>query len=120
MKPSVKQKWVKALRSGEYVQGKVFLVSTSKRGDRFCCLGVLCELHAKETGNAWEEEEDERELWYLGREKLLPPAVVTWARLESEDPCINDSDNDLCQLLSELNDAGYSFKKIAKLIEKYL
>jgi len=36
----VAQKWVKALRSGKYKQGRNRL----RKKDRFCCLGVLCEL----------------------------------------------------------------------------
>ena len=36
-----KTKWVKALKSGEYAQGKGCL----KDMDTYCCLGVLCEIH---------------------------------------------------------------------------
>lgn len=36
-----KKKWVKALRSGEYKQGRTKLRSLD---DKFCCLGVLCNL----------------------------------------------------------------------------
>ena len=40
MNKDIKQKWVKALRSGEYKQGSRFL----HYEDKFCCLGVLCDL----------------------------------------------------------------------------
>ncbi len=41
MDPIIKDKWVKALRSGAYVQGQEIL----RRGDGArCCLGVLCEV----------------------------------------------------------------------------
>jgi hypothetical protein len=43
MKAELKQKWIAALRSGEYKQGKGVLRTTE---DRFCCLGVLCNLIA--------------------------------------------------------------------------
>lgn len=36
----VAKEWVKALRSGEYTQGREWL----RRSDNFCCLGVLCDL----------------------------------------------------------------------------
>jgi len=36
----LKAEWVKALRSGEYKQGRLRL----QRGDSYCCLGVLCEV----------------------------------------------------------------------------
>lgn len=43
----VKEKWIDALRSGEYSQSQNTL--RDKKG--FCCLGVLCDLYQKETGN---------------------------------------------------------------------
>lgn len=41
LKQDIKQKWVAALRSGEYVQGRAKLRSGD---DQFCCLGVLCDV----------------------------------------------------------------------------
>ena len=38
MNPELKEKWVKALRSGEYKQAFLSLRS----GQSYCCLGVLC------------------------------------------------------------------------------
>lgn len=38
------KKWIVALRSGEYKQGRDTLVI----GDRYCCLGVLCDIAQKE------------------------------------------------------------------------
>ena len=46
MKQEIKEKWVSALRSGEYKQGKEGL----RIYNEFCCLGVLCDLYIKETG----------------------------------------------------------------------
>ena len=43
MRPVVKR-WVDALRSGEYKQGRNFL----ERDGKFCCLGVLCEIEGQE------------------------------------------------------------------------
>jgi len=40
MNKVLKAKWVKALRSGKYKQGTRWL----QANERFCCLGVLCEL----------------------------------------------------------------------------
>lgn len=45
------RKWVKALRSGEFKQGKRRL----RDGDAFCCLGVACDLFHRDTGlGAWD------------------------------------------------------------------
>lgn len=40
MKADLKKKWVEALRSGKYIQGRVYLAKNGKH----CCLGVLCEV----------------------------------------------------------------------------
>ena len=42
MDPELKAKWIAALRSGEYKQGKNRL--HSNEDNSFCCLGVLCEV----------------------------------------------------------------------------
>ena len=41
--------WVKALESGEYKQGHQLL----NKDNEFCCLGVLCDLAAKDGGQQW-------------------------------------------------------------------
>lgn len=40
MDPELKTKWVAALRSGEYTQGRGYLYHPLTNS--FCCLGVLC------------------------------------------------------------------------------
>jgi len=46
MRKIIAKKWIKALRSGKYKQGKGYLKQfTSKNEPRHCCLGVLCELY---------------------------------------------------------------------------
>ena len=42
------QKWVEALESGQYKQTKGYL---SKGNNRFCCLGVACDLYQEEIGD---------------------------------------------------------------------
>lgn len=37
-----KEKWVKALRSGRYVQGRNAMLSWTS--NRYCCLGVACRI----------------------------------------------------------------------------
>lgn len=41
MKAAIAKKWIKALRSGDYEQGRGVLKSTD---DKYCCLGVLCDV----------------------------------------------------------------------------
>lgn len=44
MNPEVKALWLNALRSGEYQQGTGKLKQTYGGDQRYCCLGVLCDL----------------------------------------------------------------------------
>lgn len=39
---NLKTKWLEALRSGKYKQGTLALKTV---GERFCCLGVLADIH---------------------------------------------------------------------------
>lgn len=51
MPKALKTKWVKALRSGKYKQGKyeLYIPREGKAPPRFCCLGVLehCAMNGK-------------------------------------------------------------------------
>ena len=96
MKEEIKNKWVKALRSGEYAQGTGCLVEDG----RFCCLGVLCDI----------SETNKRE-W--GSFAGLPHSVKDWAGMSSIFGHFGIS-----TCLSELNDSGKTFIDIADVIEK--
>lgn len=117
MNQGIKAKWVAALRSGAYQQGQGAL----KSDDKFCCLGVLCDLYAIENNARWYRKEgvdDSME----GALSLLPHAVRLWADLESDDPVVQTGDISPYNTinLSEANDTGVSFEQIATLIEKGL
>jgi len=56
MKPEIKEKWLAALRSGDYKQGRGALKRILNGEVVYCCLGVLSDLYAKETGVAWVGE----------------------------------------------------------------
>lgn len=45
MKTEYKQKWIDALRSGKYKQGRGILKTVD---GEFCCLGVLCDVYNNE------------------------------------------------------------------------
>ena len=105
MNPEVKAKWLAALRSGEYKQGRGRLRSAN---DEFCCLGVLCDLYAQETGKGWEPHGTDN--WTMfGHPGVLPGLVARWAAT-SEDPL----------KLSGLNDDGATFTELADKIEEAL
>lgn len=108
MNAEIKQRWVAALRSGEYKQGTGIL----HRDDKYCCLGVLCDLHAKETDGEWTTYDD----WtysYLNSVGLLPRTVCAWSGIDYELPNENE--------LIALNDTkGKDFNEIADFIEEKL
>lgn len=115
MNQEIKQKWIDALRSGEYQQGRGRLCGSGA----FCCLGVLCDLHAQETGNDWIEElygSDAR--FYLGQTLSLPYEVTDWANFDS---FVYVDYNNKSDSLPYLNDKiKLSFTQIADIIEEQL
>jgi hypothetical protein len=122
MNNDVKAKWVAALRSGEYVQGR----SRLRTGNTFCCLGVLCDLHSKATGGKWFANLDGTASYGRSR-SLLPPAVMVWAGLDSSapDPVVTVKSEFAIRKarrsLSELNDCDkLPFTKLADLIQEQL
>jgi hypothetical protein len=108
MNPEIKAKWIAALRSGKYKQGQDGL----KSGDRFCCLGVLCEVMGI------PEEHDE----YEGEDAFLPISARDAAGIDSDGTLpveVEFKDSDRYSLV-DLNDAGADFNFIADVIEKQL
>lgn len=76
MKKRIKKLWLEALRGKGYRQGRGRL----RAGDGgFCCLAVLCDLHAQATGEEWRD--DHGRLSYLGHPFDLPLQVQEWAGL---------------------------------------
>ena len=111
MNPTVKAKWVEALRSGEYKQG----MGNLRDAGYFCCLGVLSDLHSKETGCKWTELPD-GVMSYLGQSGMPPAIVLEWAELVDMNVLIAGE----VQSLDGHNDAGVKFDQIAKAIEEQL
>jgi len=106
----VKDLWVKALRSGDYEQGKGAL----KGLNGYCCLGVLCDLHSAETGTDWDRGV------YLGRGNVLPEVVREWAGLSDEWGSRIDMDDRDQGALTTHNDEGGTFNEIATAIDQQL
>lgn len=116
MDPAIKEQWTKALRSGEYKQGKRRL-NTLKlpEGTVYCCLGVLCDLHNKTTGEGqWsdiiEASEGSMVREYERERNYVPYSVQSWAELSF----VAETE------LSEANDNGADFSAIADWIEEHL
>ena len=108
MNQEIKQRWIKALRSGEYQQGKESLYHCGK----FCCLGVLTDLYIKEHGLQWNQ--DSADLWSFEEEGgVLPRSVQKWSGIDFPNPTI------LSDRATDHNDNyDLSFNEIAALIEE--
>lgn len=131
MKLAVMKKWVAALESGRYKQTKGTLRQQNKDGKSYghCCLGVLCDIYAKETGKGnWEkchETSLDRDFKVSDGSRSstdLPNEVKEWAGMLSQggrlDTPLKLEDAGEINSLIELNDdVGYSFRKIAKVIK---
>lgn len=113
------QALVAALRSGRYVQAREALHTPQG----FCCLGVACEISGL---GRWVEVPDDRRLRQrfligtspVGETSVLPKDVVDYYGFSNEMGSFRDSCGDQ-QELTELNDNGTSFRKIADLIEAH-
>lgn len=105
MKEPVK-KWVEALRSGNYRQGTGFL----KNGDRFCCLGVMCDIHDP---NKWIKGG----IYFDGGEfTQLPPHNLAKIFTPKSIPLFR-STHFFVKVLARFNDDGKTFDEIADIIE---
>lgn len=111
MKPEIKARWVAALRSGDYKQGTGDL----RKGNSFCCLGVLCQIFSVETGTKWHS--DGVVFNMLGEDVILPREVSEWAGIQrSYNPELSNGET-----LTTINDdMGWSFEQIANAIEAEL
>ena len=109
MNQEIKERWAAALESGEYPQGDCAL----NQYGQFCCLGVLCDLHSKETNTKWGIEDEKTSLKsYLENDGFLPDKVQEWADLGNQDPYLSS----LGVSASVANDKPISFSDIAKAI----
>lgn len=106
------KKWVRALKSGKFKRTQGAL------GDNkgFCCLGVACELAVKEgVIKPGKFMEDRKEFRYGKDYYFLPTKVQDWLGLSTKKGKFVSKTK--ITDLADKNDAGASFKTIAKIIE---
>lgn len=137
MNPEIKERWVRALRSGKFPQGAGMLHRDWSKGvggtddkHHFCCLGVLCEI-AVADGEVESVEITGRDdfsgvFTYTttpndmtsGNYHYLPLAVREWAGIDDNDPEVTIDGRHA--RLSTFNDDNVSFGTIADAIEEQL
>ena len=118
MKEDIKAKWLSALRrkNSKYKQTHAALRDLNG----YCCIGVLCDLYAKETGEKWKRRPDLDSFQMLNSEWIMPAEVQEWAGLISRaggEVLVEGKS----VALTEVNDGlKLSFLQIADIIEEQL
>lgn len=111
MNKHIAERWVDALRSGQYEQG---IESLHPDPESYCCLGVLCDLYRVEQGRGEWTHMGEFDLSEdITETAVLPGTVRDWAGMETSEGQIPGS-----EALAALNDAGATFSELADLIEQ--
>lgn len=106
MKKEVADKWIEALESGKYRQGKAKLKNTIYAKECYCCLGVLCEI------SGLSKFEHGR---YFNDAVYLPEEVVEWAGMKNRYGLIEGHD-----ALTDMNDIlEWSFQRIAAFLREH-
>lgn len=105
-----KKRWVEALRSGKYNQGRGCLYSSWD--DSFCCLGVACHI-----SGAGKKSIDSCGTIRKGVGIKNISKIPNMLKLSAK---LSQIDNPVVDRLINLNDKGKSFKWIASYIERYL
>lgn len=127
MNASIGRKWISALRSSLYAQGRSWLRQANNNGEfRYCCLGVLCDIYTQENNKEWDQVANPNSRSTLpiissieNVDNVLPNEVIEWAGLNSDNPRIDV--NGIKIALSDLNDQyEYDFDTLADLIEAQL
>lgn len=118
MREEVKDRWVAALRSGQYRQAQGDL----QDGQGFCCLGVLCQLAVDE--GVISAPELESDIYrYDGEAAVLPRSVMSWSGVLTSSGELDGvdlgEDEVVSTNLTSLNDSEcWDFSRIADLIER--
>jgi hypothetical protein len=115
LSPELKQRWVEALRSGQYPQGKGLLKNYESE---YCCLGVLCDLNDP---IKWHLGEKDGNTYYIDEYDVLPLdlCIKTGLNPMGAIPGLKDKYNQQISL-AFLNDNGFTFSQIADIIEHFL
>ncbi len=108
--------WLVALRSDKYKQGKGALKLSFQKEDRFCCMGVLCDVVDT---TKWSKSKTYTDTLLYGDTKcdIFPPANI---RIIPKDQLTQSHRSIMYALAGFNDDSGYDFKKIADWIQEHV
>jgi hypothetical protein len=113
---------VNELRETTKLQGRSALRQKSPVGDRFCCLGIACDMYTNVSDLRWEST-DFAEYMILGWTGVLPQPVMRYFGFADQDgrldqlPRTRIDESMTCILLND--HARLTFKQIADVLEWY-
>jgi hypothetical protein len=114
MDKEIKEKWLAALRSGDYKQGQYALKRVDDVGNTsYCCMGVLACIVGKENkmeNNDFYNDNVYEELAQITR------GPGDWSSIKSHEYTHKDGS---IKHLATHNDSGDTFLEIADIIEEY-
>jgi hypothetical protein len=122
MNKKIKKLWIKALRSGEFKQGKGYL----EKDGSHCALGVLSVLALLEGQCTYNTDGP---IGRFDNKRFgLSLTVMKWARIAQDKERFLKPDEDRVIVnykkkpttLADLNDRGLTFKEIALIIQRNL
>lgn len=116
--------WVKALRSGEFVQGSGTLENEGIDAEgnpvkELCCLGVACRVAMRNGLNLPITTSPNSHLTFFGENRatgFLPDEVQEWYGFDNDNPWIGTGQN-LVRAVDANDGRGFSFNTIATLVE---
>lgn len=116
----LRRRWVEALRSGKYQQGRDYLCTVNPDGTKtYCCLGVLLDIIHPD----WWRRDLTRDLTTDGTQEIqswIDPAngFVCKTRLDTPQMRMVDlTDHEMAILIANNDSCVVSFDQIAKKIE---
>ena len=109
-------KWIAALRSGEYSQGRLQLHSVDCSYETFCCVGVACKILALDSWPRDTAPEDAASIYYEVAFGKVPTTAI--APLDLHDLLGIDEQHAPFEVLYSLNDEEWwTFNQIAEYLE---
>ncbi len=121
MDVQVKAEWVAELRSGVRQQGKGAL---NHNNNKFCCLGVLCDLLKDRINGQWVKADGRNLLFVMGEydpKSHIPNDTTDYSSQSYLPRRLREQlgiEAAAALRLARLNDEGRTFDEIANIIEQ--
>lgn len=110
MKAELFDRWVAALESGEYKQGRNRLATVVSGERRYCCLGVLCVVDGVDL--------DKRAYMKYGGQKIIRNMSGVGELPSVAAPALASIPENLRNDLATMNDNGHTFVEIADYLRR--